>query len=84
MAKRLFPKLHIKRHDDTAGTDDGKGRSHPFGPVIGNDRSAIAPFEPLTAEPMRETVNAAVQIGIAPCLRASFPEREYCAPVAVL
>jgi hypothetical protein len=83
MAKRLFPKLHIKRHDDTAGTDDRKGRGDPFGPVIGNDRSAIASREPRMAEPMREPVHAAVQIGIAPCLRVSFSESKYCRPVAV-
>ena len=52
MAKRLFPKLHIKRHDDTAGSDDGKGRGDPFGPIIGNDRRAIAARESGVAEPM--------------------------------
>ena len=28
----------------TAGPDDRKGRGDPFGPIIGNDRSAIAPL----------------------------------------
>jgi hypothetical protein len=43
MTKRLLPELDIKRHDDTAGTDDRKGDRDPLGPIIGNDRSAIAP-----------------------------------------
>jgi len=83
MAKRLFPKLHIKGHDDTAGTDDRERCGDLFGPVIGNDRRAIAPREPRMAEPMHETVHAAVQLGIAPRLRVSFSESKYCRPVAV-
>ena len=83
MAKRLLPELDIKRHDDTASPDDRERRGDPFGPIIGNDRCAIAPCEPRMAEPMRETVHAAVQIGIAPCLRVSFSEREYRWPTAI-
>jgi hypothetical protein len=83
MAKRLLPKLDIKWHDDTASPDDRKSRGDPFGPIIGDDRSAIAPGEPRMAEPMRETVHVAVQISIAPRFRASFSESKYCGSVAV-
>src|SRR5262249_59587674 len=77
MSKRFLAELDIKRHDDTAGTDDRERRGHPLGPIIGNDRSAISLCEPRMAEPTREPVHAAVQIRIAPCLRASFSESNY-------
>ena len=83
MSKRLLTELDIKRHDDTASTDDRERRGDPLGPIIGNDRSAISPCEPRMAEPTREPVHAAVQIRIAPCLRASFSESKYCWPVGV-